>query len=103
MAPPSDGDTGLRDGLPAMLLTRAEIDLRPVAEVQTHVGQGNAVDRRRDDRREGLVIEGQPAHVVKSNLFGLGVVGSYVWRTYENAKGRPYAIVRSDESFGPVA
>lgn len=36
------------------------------------------------------------------NLFGLGVVGSYVWRTYENAKRRPYAIVRSDESFGSV-
>lgn len=26
------------------------------------------------------------------NLFGLGVVGSYAWRTYENTKGRPLAI-----------
>lgn len=26
-------------------------------------------------------------------LFGLGVVGSYVWRIYENTKGRPDAIV----------
>jgi glycosyltransferase involved in cell wall biosynthesis len=28
-------------------------------------------------------------------LFGLGVVGSYVWRTYENSKGRPHALVRA--------
>lgn len=35
------------------------------------------------------------------NLFGLGVVGSYVWRTYENTKRRPFAIVSSDEQFGP--
>ncbi len=27
-----------------------------------------------------------------SILLGLGVVGSYVWRTYENGKGRPVAI-----------
>lgn len=26
------------------------------------------------------------------NLFGLGIVGSYAWRTYENTKGRPHAI-----------
>ncbi len=25
-------------------------------------------------------------------LSGLGVVGSYVWRTYENSKGRPHAV-----------
>jgi hypothetical protein len=28
------------------------------------------------------------------NLIGLGIIGSYVWRTYETAKGRPGAIVR---------
>jgi glycosyltransferase involved in cell wall biosynthesis len=28
------------------------------------------------------------------NLMGLGIVGSYVWRAYETAKGRPGAIVR---------
>ncbi|MGH2832297.1 MAG: glycosyltransferase family 2 protein [Solirubrobacteraceae bacterium] len=28
------------------------------------------------------------------NLFGLGIIGSYVWRAYETAKGRPGAIVR---------
>ena len=27
------------------------------------------------------------------NLFGLGLVGSYAWRTYENSKKRPLAIV----------
>jgi glycosyltransferase involved in cell wall biosynthesis len=33
-------------------------------------------------------------------LFGLGIVGSYVWRTYENSKGRPGAVAMSHESFG---
>ena len=32
-------------------------------------------------------------------LFGLGVVGSYVWRTYENTKGRPGAVAMSHEKF----
>ena len=26
------------------------------------------------------------------NLFGLGIVGSYAWRAYENTKGRPHTI-----------
>ncbi len=34
------------------------------------------------------------------NCFGLGVIGSYVWRTYENSKGRPNFIVRSRAVFG---
>lgn len=33
------------------------------------------------------------------NLFGLGIVGSYAWRTYENTKQRPLAIPMSVESF----
>ncbi len=28
------------------------------------------------------------------NLLGLGIIGSYVWRAYETAKGRPGAIMR---------
>ncbi len=36
-----------------------------------------------------------------SLLLGLGVVGSYVWRTYENSKNRPTAIAMSHELFGP--
>jgi hypothetical protein len=32
-------------------------------------------------------------------LLGLGVVGSYVWRTYENGKGRPLALTASHELF----
>jgi glycosyltransferase involved in cell wall biosynthesis len=32
-------------------------------------------------------------------LFGLGVVGSYVWRTYENSKRRPGAIAMSHQIF----
>lgn len=35
------------------------------------------------------------------NLFGLGIIGSYVWRTYENTKGRPLAVVMHQQSFGP--
>jgi len=35
-------------------------------------------------------------------LAGLGVVGSYVWRTFENTKGRPLSIVRAVHTFnGP--
>jgi glycosyltransferase involved in cell wall biosynthesis len=33
------------------------------------------------------------------NSFGLGVIGSYVWRTFENTKGRPLAIVMAAEQF----
>jgi hypothetical protein len=32
-------------------------------------------------------------------LFGLGIVGSYVWRTYENSKGRPGAVSMTHEQF----
>lgn len=32
-------------------------------------------------------------------LFGLGIVGSYVWRTYENSKNRPLYVPLSHETF----
>lgn len=32
-------------------------------------------------------------------LFGLGIVGSYVWRTYENSKHRPGAVPMLNETF----
>ena len=32
-------------------------------------------------------------------LIGLGIVGSYVWRTYENSKRRPTSVVMSQEEF----
>ena len=35
------------------------------------------------------------------NLFGLGVIGSYVWRSFENTKGRPEYIVQAWEEFHP--
>ena len=35
------------------------------------------------------------------NCFGLGVVGQYVWRTFENTKLRPGHIVASREEFEP--
>lgn len=34
-----------------------------------------------------------------SIMFALGVVGTYVWRTYENTKGRPNAVVMSRDCF----
>lgn len=34
-----------------------------------------------------------------SVLVSLGVIGSYVWRTYENTKGRPGAIAMTHERF----
>lgn len=34
------------------------------------------------------------------NLLGLGIVGSYVWRAYENTKARPLAVVMRAECFG---
>lgn len=36
------------------------------------------------------------------NLLGLGIVGSYAWRTYENTKGRPLAIPLRIEDFGDL-
>lgn len=33
------------------------------------------------------------------NLLGLGVIGAYVWRAYENTKARPLAIVMQTDNF----
>ena len=33
------------------------------------------------------------------NLLGLGIVGSYVWRAFENTKRRPAAVVMADRAF----
>lgn len=33
------------------------------------------------------------------NLFGLGIIGSYAWRTYENTKQRPLSVCSSIDSF----
>lgn len=34
------------------------------------------------------------------NCFGLGIIGNYVWRAFENTKFRPNYIVANRESFG---
>jgi glycosyltransferase involved in cell wall biosynthesis len=36
------------------------------------------------------------------NCFGLGVIGLYVWHTFENTKGRPGYIVATHLQFGPL-
>jgi hypothetical protein len=33
------------------------------------------------------------------NLFALGIVGSYAWRTYENTKARPLHIVLKSHEY----
>ncbi len=33
------------------------------------------------------------------NLLGLGIIGSYVWRAYENTKARPLAVVMREQAF----
>ena len=35
------------------------------------------------------------------NLLGLGIIGTYSWRTYENTKRRPSALVMSQTDFVP--
>lgn len=35
------------------------------------------------------------------NAFGLGLVGEYVWRTFENSKRRPHAISSISREFSP--
>ena len=32
-------------------------------------------------------------------VLGLGIIGSYVWRAYENTKARPLAVVMRDQAF----
>lgn len=34
-----------------------------------------------------------------SILFALGILGTYIWRTYENSKMRPQSIVMTDDEF----
>jgi glycosyltransferase involved in cell wall biosynthesis len=53
----------------------------------------------------GIEVPGYTAQILVqllstgSLLFALGVIGTYVWRTYENSKQRPLSIVMRDESF----
>ena len=37
------------------------------------------------------------------NSLGLGVIGEYVWRTFENTKGRPGYVVAQRRAFRPAA
>jgi glycosyltransferase involved in cell wall biosynthesis len=61
-------------------------------------------------RLSGLIeVPGYTATVVTIvffsglNLFGLGVIGSYVWRVYENTKQRPLAVVMRRQGFDGVS
>ena len=35
------------------------------------------------------------------NALGLGVVGTYAWRAFENTKGRPLAVIQTEDHFDP--
>lgn len=54
----------------------------------------------------GISVPGYSATVVTITFFaalnalGLGIIGSYVWRAFENTKQRPQAIVKSRSEFG---
>jgi len=37
------------------------------------------------------------------NCFGLGVIGNYVWRTFENTKFRPTHVVSSHKTFDQIS
>ena len=37
------------------------------------------------------------------NMLGLGIIGAYVWRAYENTKARPLAVVMHTRRFVPSA
>jgi glycosyltransferase involved in cell wall biosynthesis len=55
----------------------------------------------------GIVVAGFTALMVvllfstSSTLAGLGVVGTYVWRAFENTKQRPYSVVMEVKVFSP--
>jgi glycosyltransferase involved in cell wall biosynthesis len=56
-----------------------------------------------------IVVPGYAATVIAVvffsgiNMLGLGIIGSYVWRAYENTKARPLAVVMREHSFKPAA
>ena len=35
-----------------------------------------------------------------STMLALGIMGSYIWRTFENTKGRPLYLPMSHETYG---
>lgn len=53
----------------------------------------------------GIAVEGYTALMLVllfstgSILFAIGIIGTYIWRTYENTKQRPGAVVRSVEQY----
>lgn len=53
----------------------------------------------------GIAVPGYAATVLTViffgglNSLGLGIVGTYAWRAFENTKGRPLAVVMSNKSF----
>ena len=57
----------------------------------------------------GIAVPGYAATVIAVvffsglNMLGLGIIGSYVWRAYENTKSRPLAVVMRERRFVSAA
>ena len=56
----------------------------------------------------GIAVPGYAATIIAIvffaglNMFGLGIIGSYVWRAFENTKARPLAVVMREHRFDPA-
>jgi polyisoprenyl-phosphate glycosyltransferase len=54
----------------------------------------------------GIAVPGYTATIIAIvffaglNMVGLGIIGSYVWRAFENTKARPLAVVMREHRFG---
>ena len=57
----------------------------------------------------GISVPGYAATVIAVMFFGginslgIGLLGAYVWRAFENTKGRPSFVIAATEAFEPPA
>ena len=101
---------------------REEAVLRHRRRVEAHLDAGGLLPREARRRVRGSLVVGATVFVAwvaglvpvrgytpliltvlfssSLILFGLGIVGGYVWRAFENTKGRPLFIPLSRETFG---
>ena len=86
--------------IPIMAITRDRTDRRGGQRGRRPRGI-RGVARRRDSKVAGYTpLMLAIVFTASSILVSLGVIGSFVWRTYENTKGRPGAIPMTHEHFG---
>lgn len=79
------------------------LSLAGVLGVLTSVGLGSAVVVARTTG--AIAVPGYAATVIVVMFFGglnslgIGLIGEYLWRTFENTKGRPQYVVAASEAF----